>query len=400
MLHNLMDYVCSYDNLWKAYREAEKSKRYRTEVSLFKQDLEKNLFDIQRDLKAGTYQVGAYREFYVRYPKPRLVMALGFRDRVVQWAIYRQLNPYLDKRFISDSFACRKGKGALEAVQRVLHWEQEISRKPDGQEWYCLKIDIAKYFYRVSHEKALDMFRSITDDERFISLMDTIINNAEVPFGLPEGVSADDCPPEQRLYDVGMPIGNLSSQMIANMYLDRLDQFCKKQLRIHYYARYMDDVVIFYNDLATLHRWRDQIEIMVRDELSLRLNKKTSIQKMMRGIEFVGRIILPSGVRFRKSSRGRIKRVFKREAERYQQGFSDLNHIQSTIASYYGQMLHASTYNLKRWIYLNIVFCRSEPDPESRSIAIARLKEQGDMQCPDEGRQKPIENILQNSPKP
>ena len=106
MLHNIMEHICSFQNLYEAYKAAAKGKRYREEVLRYTQDLERNLFDLQEELRSGTYQVGPYREFYVRYPKPRLVMALQFRDRVVQHAIYRQINPYLEKRFIADSFAC------------------------------------------------------------------------------------------------------------------------------------------------------------------------------------------------------------------------------------------------------------------------------------------------------
>lgn len=361
MLHNLMDYICSYDNLYQAFRSAESCKRYRGEVLTFKQNLEQNLFSIQKDMMDGTYKTGPYREFYIRYPKPRLVMALGFRDRVVQWAIYRQIFPYLEKRFIEDSFACRKGKGAMAAVERVLYWERQIIRKPDGKKWYCLKIDIAKYFYRVDHAIALDMLREITDDERFIHLMDSIINNTDVPFGLPVGVSADDCPPDQRLYNVGMPIGNLSSQMIANLYLNKLDQFCKHVLHIKYYARYMDDIVIFDNSLNRLHYIRDQIAEYIQDKLALQLNKKTSIRRMTAGVEFVGRVITPAGVRLRKSSKQRIKRVFKREARLYAAGVTSIFHVKQLIASYYGQLLHADTYNLRNWIYENIVFVPGQP---------------------------------------
>ena len=358
-----MEYIWDYNNLYEAFRSAEKCKRYRKEVLAFKQNLEQNLFDIQRDLMNGTYKTGPYREFYIRYPKPRLVMALGFRDRVVQWAIYRQMNPYLEKRFIGDSYACRKGKGSTAAVERVQSWQKQIIRKPDGKNWYCLKIDIAKYFYRVDHGIALNLLRKVTDDERFIHLMDNIINNTDVPFGLPIGVSADDCPPEERLYDVGMPIGNLSSQMIANLYLNELDQYCKRVLHIRRYARYMDDIVILDNDLKRIHQNRDRIAAFVEEHLALQLNRKTSIRKMTAGVEFVGRIITPRGVRLRKTSRFRIKRVFKREMRLYSMGFADIFHVKQLIASYYGQMMYMNTYNLRKWIFENIAFIRMNQLP-------------------------------------
>ena len=116
-LHNLKDRICDFENLMGAYRDAAKAKRYRNEVLDFTFNLGDNLHELQRELLDMTYTVGPYREFYVRFPKPRLVMALGFRDRIVQWAIYRQINPYLDKRYINHSYGCRRDKGTLKAAQ-------------------------------------------------------------------------------------------------------------------------------------------------------------------------------------------------------------------------------------------------------------------------------------------
>ena len=154
-LHDLKDRICSFDNLLAAYREAARGKRYRNEVITFSFGLEENLLEIQRELLDRSYTVGNYREFYVRYPKPRLVMALGFRDRIVQWAIYRQINPYMEKRFIQHSYGCRQNKGTLAVAQCLLNWVRLISRKPDAKDWAIVKGDISKYFYRVDHEVIL-----------------------------------------------------------------------------------------------------------------------------------------------------------------------------------------------------------------------------------------------------
>lgn len=364
MLHNLMAHICSFENLLAAFDDACKGKRYRDEVLTFKQNLEQNLFDLQKELLSGKYTVGPYREFYVRYPKPRLVMALQFRDRVVQHAIYRQLNPYLEKRYIFHSYACRTGKGTQRAADCVLNWERQIIRKPNGKEWYVLKIDVSKYFYRINHEIALDMFREISDDLDFIALIATIIDNPDVPFGLPVGMNADECPPEMRLFDVGMPIGNLSSQMIANMYLDRLDQYCKHILGIHYYIRYMDDMLVLSDDLQQLHEWRKRIGAFANDVLELNLNKKTSIQKMTRGVEFVGHIITPSGIRIRKSTRKRIKRVLKHICAMYNDGSIELASALDTIQCYRGMLQHASAHGLAEWITEHIVLTKAPPGTE------------------------------------
>ncbi|MBR0407710.1 MAG: RNA-dependent DNA polymerase, partial [Clostridia bacterium] len=234
-LHNLKDRICDFENLMGAYRDAAKGKRYRNEVLDFSFNLGENLLQIQKELREMTYKVGPYREFYVRYPKPRLVMALGFRDRVVQWAIYRQINPYLDKRYIEHSYGCRQGKGTLAAAQCLHNWQQLISRKPDADDWYLIKGDISKYFYRVDHGKVLQTYDETSNDAWYRWLMGVIINNPDVPFGLPVGMKPDDCPRALRLYDVGMPIGNLTSQETANLFLDKLDKYCKHTLRLHFY---------------------------------------------------------------------------------------------------------------------------------------------------------------------
>ena len=160
-LRNLKDRICSWDNLLLAYKEAAQDKRYRGEVIAFSFRLEENLHAIRDELLNCSYTVGNYREFYVSYPKPRLVMALGFRDRIVQWAIYRQINPYVDKRFIHHSYGCRENRGTLAAAQCMLNWMQLISRKPDQKKWAIIKGDISKYFYRVDHSIIMDIYEQI-----------------------------------------------------------------------------------------------------------------------------------------------------------------------------------------------------------------------------------------------
>lgn len=359
-LHNLMDVISTKENLLLAYRSAVKGKRYRQEVLIFKQDLEINIDMLHDELTSDTYEVGPYRQFYVVIPKTRLVMALHFRDRVVQWALYRQLNPYLDKRFIYDTYGCREGKGTLAAAERLLHWIRVVSRKPDHENWFYLKLDIAKFFYRVDHEVMMDMMRDLTDDPRFLALMYRIINNPTVPFGLPEGIKAHDCPVEQRLFDVGMPIGNLSSQMLANLYLDPLDKFCKHTLGIHYYIRYMDDIVILSNNVEELLSIMNMIGEFLDKRLKLKLNSKTSIRPVKCGVEFVGYRINATGLRLRRSTAKRIKRVLKHLSAEYAAGNIEISDIKPTLASYFGIMKHCESYNLRRWITENISFCRGD----------------------------------------
>lgn len=273
-LHNLKERICSYDNLYEAFVSAAKGKADRSEVLVFAFNLEENLYALRQELLNRTYKVGPYREFYVRYPKPRLVMALGFRDRVVQWAIYRQIDPFMDRRFIEHSYGCRKDKGTLAAARCLMGWLRVVSRKPDARDYYIIKGDVSKYFYRVDHEIVMKCYAEICDEEWFTWIMDVIINNPEVPFGLPEGMGIDDCPRDKRLFEVGQPIGNLTSQETANIYLDRLDQYCKHVLKLHYYVRYMDDFCAIVKGKDEAKRVFSLMSDFLTRELRLDMSKK------------------------------------------------------------------------------------------------------------------------------
>lgn len=357
-LYNLCKAICSFDNLYAAYVEAASHKRYRAEVLKFNQNLEENLFAIQRELMERLYKVGPYRQFYVQYPKPRLVMALGFRDRVVQWAIYRQINPFIDKRFIAHSYGCRNGKGTLAAAEMLLNWIRLISRKHDADGWIILKLDVSKYFYRVDHNVVMDVYADYIDDEWFTWLLGTIINNPDVPFGLPEGMSASDCPPEERLFEVGMPIGNLTSQETANVYLNKLDHYCKHVLKLRYYIRYMDDTIILIKGRVEAERVKRLIGEYLQTELRLALNQKTAIYPVCQGCEFVGCRISPHGIRIRKSTEKHVKRSLKHVAEMYELGAIDLQSALDTVSSYHGLTRHKNGYNLRRWIEENVILQR------------------------------------------
>lgn len=371
-LQHLKDRICSLENLYAAYFEAIKDKRYRDEIVRYTLDLDRNIFELREELLAETYVVGPYREFYVRYPKPRLVMALGFRDRIVQWAIYRQLNPYVDKRFIQHSYGCRKGKGTLAAAECLMNWLRLVNRKEDAAEWVIIKGDVSKYFYRVDHQVALEVYADYTDDPWFLRLMSVIINNPDVPFGLPIGMRADDCPREQRIYEVGMPIGNLTSQETANIYLDRLDQYCKHVLGLHFYVRYMDDFIILCRR-EEAQEILDTIEGFLFENLRLNISPKSRILPARQGCEFVGFMVTPHGLRLRKKTAKHIKSSLKHIAELYGQGAISFDRALDTVRSYIGMTKHCNGYNMRRWIEDNIVFIRGGPSAAEGKIVYEQV---------------------------
>ena len=359
-LHNLKDRICDFENLIGAYRDAAKAKRYRNEVLEFTFHLGDNLHQLQRELLDMTYTVGPYREFYVRYPKPRLVMALGFRDRVVQWAIYRQINPYLDKRYIEHSYGCRRDKGTLKAALCLHNWQQLISRKKDADDWYIVKCDISKYFYRVDHKKVEETYGSTNDDSWFAWLIGTIINNPDVPFGLPVGMKPDDCPRYQRLFEVGMPIGNLTSQETANLFLDRLDQYCKHVLKQHFFARYMDDFGVFVKGKENAWKVYNAIDEFLRNEMLLDLSPKSVIQKATAPVEFVGYLLTPHGIRMRKKTTRHMKSSLKHIMGCYATGNISFEKAMESAVCYIGMCKHCNGHNMLRWIQDNFVLQRSE----------------------------------------
>lgn len=345
-IKNIFQQIYDFENLFEAWENAKKGKRYRKEVLAFSDRLEENLIDIQNHLIYGSYKVGAYRPFYVYEPKKRMVMALPFRDRVVQWAIYQHLNPIFDKQFIADSYACRKGKGTHAAANRLQYWVRQTDRKPER--YYYLKLDISKYFYRVDHAVLLKILARKIKDRQLINLLATIIRSEDTRFGLPAGVDPDMCSKEEWLDDVGMPIGNLTSQLFANLYLNELDQYAKHKLGLHYYIRYMDDVIILHHDKKFLAKIKTEIEEFLLNELHLQLNNKTAIRPTSMGIEFVGFRVWATHKKLKKKTAIKIKSRLKYLFQAYRNGNITKEELDRSVAAYNGILKHFNSYNFRQ----------------------------------------------------
>ncbi len=343
---NLYDKICDFENLHSAYLEARKCKRYRDEVLVFTANLEENLITIQNELIHQTYSVGRYREFYVYEPKKRLVMALPFKDRVVQWAIYRIINPIVSKGFITDTFACIAGRGTHQAVKKLQYWLKLLKR--DDAETFYLKMDISKYFYSVDHGILLQILRRKFPDERLLWLLQTIIQCEDTPFGLPSG---QDLSNGERLFDRGMPIGNLTSQLFANIYLNEIDQYIKRELQAKYYMRYMDDMIILSHDKPWLHAYKDLIDAYLHVYLRLSLNNKTAIRPARLGILFCGYRIWASHIKLGKRTALKMRRRLKGLQHQYAQGCVSFETARSVLASYHGMLRHCDSMHLRRTIF-------------------------------------------------
>lgn len=352
-LGNLYEQIIDYENLWKAYLNARKNKRFRGDVLEFTHNVEENLIQIQNELIHKTYKVGRYREFYVYEPKKRLIMALPFRDRVVQWAIYQVIEPLFDRQFIKDSYACRKGKGVQAAADRLQYWMRKLDRSCENP--YYLKLDISKYFYRIDHDVLISILRRKIKDEDLMWLLEAVIRSEDTKFGVPLG---DHDFEQERIDGVGMPIGNLTSQLFANLYLNELDQYAKHELHAHYYIRYMDDVVILHPDKRELWKMLEEIDIFLRSELRLQLNNKTAIRPIRQGIEFVGYRIWPTHRKLKKKTAKKMKRRLRYLKRAYARGEVDADDIRSTLMSYLGLMKHANCHRLRQKILRGLTLKR------------------------------------------
>lgn len=341
-INHLYEQIYSFENLHEAYKQARKGKRFRNDVLKFTHGLEENLITIQNELVWKTYRVGRYREFFIHDPKKRLIMALPFKDRVVQWAIYRVLNPLLEKSYINNSYACRVGYGAHRAMRKIQYWMRKMYRA--GQEIYVLKMDVSKYFYRVDHDILMDILKSRIKDADLLWLLEEIVRCEHTDFGL----NVDDVGfTGAKVPSVGMPIGNLTSQMFAGLYLGELDQYCKQDLKLKRYARYMDDVLILGTDKAKLHdTWR-AVEKFLGDILRLELNSKTCIRSINQGVEFCGFRIWPHKVRLKKKTALRMRRNLRGIRKRLRTGDLDAKIANSSLQSYLGLAKHVSGNGLK-----------------------------------------------------
>jgi retron-type reverse transcriptase len=346
-IKGLWEQIATFENLYAAYRSAAKGKRFRDEVLAFSALLEDNLFDLRDDLLNGTYKVGNYREFYVYEPKKRLVMALPFRDRVAQWAVYRILNPIIAKGYIEDSFACIDGRGIHTASKRLKYFAELVTRE-NGESGYYLKLDIAKYFYRINHDVLMGILRQRFADKPLLDLLERIVRS-ELPFGLQLGASPGDG--TERIHGCGMPIGNLTSQMFANLYLNELDQYVKRELHVHCFVRYMDDMVIIAKDKQTLREYRQKIEAFLNDRLNLNLNDKTVIRPMSLGIDFCGFKIWDTHIKLRKPTAMKMRHRLKKLQKDYTAGTADLADVRETLASYNGMLKFCDSYRLCREIF-------------------------------------------------
>ena len=321
---HILDEICTFKNVVAAYKKARKCKRYRPTVLEFETDREYNLLRVIEDIRNGTYRAGRYFVFKVFEPKERLIMALPFYDRVIQHAIVNIIEPIFEKRFVFHSYACRKDKGAHAASDTLSRWLYNLQIK-QGKKIYAIKADIHHYFQSIDHEVLKAEVRRYISDKAVLKILDHIIDHNGI---YPDGV--------------GIPVGNLTSQLFANVYLNILDHYIKHNLGVRYYLRYMDDFIILGEDPAELRKELQQINEFVETRLHLHLNPKTTIIAAKNGVDFVGYRHFPSFRILRKGATRRIKKLL----HAFKTGEVDEELFDRSMESRIGHARHADTFKL------------------------------------------------------
>ncbi|MFH1111773.1 MAG: reverse transcriptase domain-containing protein [Patescibacteria group bacterium] len=330
--HNLFERIVSLKNLLLAWREFRRGKRNKPDVQQFEFSLEDNLFKIHQELLIGAYKNDPYVSFYVTDPKLRHIHKASVRDRVIHQAVFRVLYPIFDASFIFDSYSCRLDKGTHRAVVRLEIFLRKMSRNFQQSVW-ALKLDIRKFFDAVDHDILLGLIRKKISDQKILCLIEGIVRSFTVGTGR------------------GLPLGNVTSQLFSNIYLNALDQFVKHQLLVKYYLRYCDDYVIVADRREYLERLIPRFAEFLGQALKLELHKKKIIiRKYSQGVDFLGYVILPYYIVLRtKTKRRMLKRLLINRALLNNEKVNQVNFNQS-VQSYFGVLSHCRGYKLIRLI--------------------------------------------------
>ena len=348
---NLWPGIIDFDNLYQAARQAQQGKRFRPNVLEFNFGLERELFTLQAELQGHSYRPGAYRTFEIKDPKARLISAAPYRDRVVHHALCNVIVPPLEATLIGDTYANRIGYGTHRALKRFTDWAR-------GHR-YCLQCDIQKYFPSIDHEILKALIRRRIKCPDTLWLIDIIIDASNEQPPVIEYFPGDDLlTPVQRRR--GLPIGNLTSQFFANLYLNPFDHFAKRQLQLKHYLRYVDDFAAFSDDRHELAEARVAMEDYLTT-LRLKMHPiKSQLFETRHGANFVGFRVLPDRIRVRNDNLQRARKRMKWLQREYAIGNITLRPLVQRLRSWEAHLLHGDTYRLRRKVFEAYGFKRKE----------------------------------------
>lgn len=317
LLHRYED-IISVDNLLSAWREFLSGKRGKPDVQVFALHLMDNILQLHTELANGTYRHGGYKRFNISDPKPRIIHKASVQDRLLHHAIYRQLYPFFDRTFIADSYSCRLNKGTHKALERFQFMSNKVS-KNDTRTCWLLQCDIRQFFASIDQATLLRILQQYIPDRRILALLRNVIES----FALVPGK--------------GLPLGNLTSQLLVNIYMNEFDQFVKHKLKAKWYIRYADDFVFLSDDCGWLVSLIPQIRQCLTQKLRLTLHpNKVSIKTLASGIDFLGWVNFPTHRILRTATkRGMMRKVHDHPTN-------------ETLQSYLGLLKHGSTYKIRQ----------------------------------------------------
>lgn len=319
LIHKFED-IISVENLLLAWQEFIRGKRAKRDVQIFSLNLMDNIIQLHKELANRSYIHGGYHDFFINDPKPRHIHKASVRDRLLHHAIYRILYPFFDRTFIADSFSCRNKKGTHKALNRLRRFAHEVSKNNTKTCW-ILKCDIKKFFENIDHGILLPILKSYIPDKNIIWLLERVIGSFSSKPG------------------VGLPLGNLTSQLFVNVYMNVFDQFMKHKTKAEYYLRYADDFVIMSQDRGWLVSLIPEIERFLKERLGLSLHpQKIFLKTLASGMDYLGWVHFPDHRILRTATK---RRMMKRILE---------NPTNETLHSYLGLLGHGNTYKLKTTI--------------------------------------------------
>ncbi|MBI2920756.1 MAG: RNA-directed DNA polymerase [Planctomycetes bacterium] len=335
----LFDRIWSFENLWEAARRARRGKRYRAAALEFDFNLEHELLRLEQVLAAGSWRPGPFREFRIFEPKERLISAPHYPDRVVHHAVMRIVGPELDRRFVSQSYACRKGMGTHRAILRCA---ELCCSHP-----YVLRCDIRKFYPSVDQAILKAKFRRVFREPRLLQVLDAIVDGSNPQDPTPWIFPGDDLftSAERRR---GLPIGSLTSQWFANLTLNDLDHYVVRVLRPAGYVRYMDDFLLFGEDPETLARHRETIRVFLQAERLKLHETKSVVLPTSRGVPFLGWRVFPGFRLLRSENKRRARRRLRRLARDFRRGDSSVQNVRQSVTAWIAHASWGDTWRLRK----------------------------------------------------
>ena len=334
-LSHSFENIISIENLLSAWKEFIRGKKKRQDVQEFSLNLMDNIFLLHNDLINHTYNHGGYQAFKINDPKPRDIHKASVSDRLLHHAIYLTLYPFFDKTFIADSYSCRVNKGTYKAVNKFRSYFYKASKNNTRTCW-ALKCDIRKFFANINHDILIGILKECIADENIIWLLENVIGS----FTSEKGKA------------VGLPLGNLTSQLFVNIYMNKFDQFMKHKLKVEHYIRYADDFIIFSEDKKWLEKQIELIREFLHRELKLELHpNKIFIKTVASGVDFLGMVNFSDYRVLRTKTKRRMIKKINKKREAQQNNLISEESFNQSLQSYLGMLKHCNGHKIEKRLY-------------------------------------------------